>query len=292
MNKLECLVIPNYQHSIHENQPCIFESVTKSIKTFRFRCASGETLPNNFATEFARFNNLNILTLENWKIDNDIVELLEIKKDTLTHLSLAGSTFNDSKSSIGKLINLEYLNVGCTLKSLTNENLINIINNCCKLKYINISWCKDITKPTFMYLKNLKNLNDMLLSNVGIDDDIIKQFKNLKTLECAGSTLITDKSIRHILKNSPTLERLVIGGTNVTTDTIHYAIEIKKLYKDNKLTIILNGSVIQQYIENNSCRRIHCEAYQVTDNLIVSKDFFEIMYLFMRCRFTPVQEIE
>lgn len=238
--------------------------------------------------EFARFNNLNMLTLENWKIDNDIFELLEMKKDTLTSLSLAASTFTDHKSSIAKLINLEYLNVGCTFQSLTNENLINIINNCCKLKYLNISWCKDITKPTLMRLKNLNNLNYMLLSNIGIDDDIIEQFKHLKTLECAGSTLITDKSIKNILKNSPTLERLVIGGTSVTIDTINYATEIKKLYKDNKLTIILNDSVMQCYFENNSCHRIsQCEAYQVINNLIISKDFFEIMYVFMGCRFIP-----
>lgn len=134
--------------------------------------------------------------------------------------------------------------------------------NCYELEYFNANDAFLIYKNNpFKQLGHLKNLKEVYIRRETerrrayiIDDvphDIENKLPNLKSLDCSYHTAVFDNDIIFMLRNSPLLEYLDVRRTNITYETLRYAISITKIRQnDIKLQLVIDKSILNEH--NNS----------------------------------------
>lgn len=156
------------------NKP-IDENDLKSIEDFDLSNRTLSGREKNIDLSFlALMPNLNRISLQYFKIDNDIVNILDsLKKLTVLELNFCGCYFNNK---------------------LENKNLLSLSLNCCKINnYSNISLTKDFTvigenKLNLQLLENKLITENLYLNNCKIEKiECIEYFTNLKKLNLDGS---------------------------------------------------------------------------------------------------------
>lgn len=160
--------LKKYNDRIEENDLKAIEDFDLSNKTLSGR-------EKNIDLSFlALMPNLNRISLQYFKIDNDIVNILDsLKKLTVLELNFCGCYFNNK---------------------LENKNLLSLSLNCCKVNnYSNISLTKDFTvigenKLNLQLLENKLITENLYLNNCKIEKiECIEYFTNLKKLNLDGS---------------------------------------------------------------------------------------------------------
>lgn len=178
------------------------------------------------------------------------------KKITLTRLNISYSRLDNENFLISHLINLEHLTLNplnfyeC---NLTDDNLLNIINNCKKLKHLNLSSFKNISRFALKKIKNIKTLEELLLNSTKVDDGVVRHYKNLRIFECENCKKITDYGVKKIFKKSPNIERLKLSGCQITSQTIKYASMLTKNSK-KKLCLIVDDDIINNFDDINNIK--------------------------------------
>ena len=160
--------LKKYNDRIEENDLKAIEDFDLSNRTLSGR-------EKNIDLSFlALMPNLNRISLQYFKIDNDIVNILDsLKKLTVLELNFCGCYFNNK---------------------LENKNLLSLSLNCCKVNnYSNISLTKDFTvigenKLNLQLLENKLITENLYLNNCKIEKiECIEYFTNLKKLNLDGS---------------------------------------------------------------------------------------------------------
>lgn len=173
--------LKKYNDRIEENDLKAIEDFDLSNKTLSGR-------EKNIDLSFlALMPNLNRISLQYFKIDNDIVNILDsLKKLTVLELNFCGCYFNNK---------------------LENKNLLSLSLNCCKVNnYSNISLTKDFTvigenKLNLQLLENKLNTENLYLNNCKIEKfDYIEYFSNLKKLNLDGSIVDQKKELKKLNK--------------------------------------------------------------------------------------------
>lgn len=286
MNKLKKIKILNWKRENFENATSndlkIFHSLNVDIENIFFQCSimgfsqlsinfAGVSIfiylflftyylkENNFIQfififfilfqTLNKFNCLKYLYLENWNLEKPVMDCIT-KKKSLTHLSLSRSSWkNNSNELFSKLINIQYLDLSNNNDisiSLTNKSFLSIINNCKKLKYLNISWCKNLTYSVLIQLKKLEYLNELLTNDTNVDGLLLSELKNLKTLECKNCYKITDNIVKKIFNNSLNIEYLNIAMTGVSSNIFTFINDFVKIRKV-KLYLVADANVLENF---------------------------------------------
>ncbi|XP_044001571.1 uncharacterized protein LOC122847781 [Aphidius gifuensis] len=184
-------ILSTLHSSINEiHLPILYDSRVHE----RYMCDSSDVIP-----WIKKFDNLQALTLHYQAMgEYDISPILNYK--TLLHLSLSNSAIeNHLLMKLSNLINLEYLDLSyvyevddCSLnisgskyveksdiikigelkflehlelydlESVDDDGLINIIDKCCHLKYLDIRWCYNLTRNALVEIRKLKKLETLI----------------------------------------------------------------------------------------------------------------------------------
>ncbi|KAF7990731.1 hypothetical protein HCN44_000536 [Aphidius gifuensis] len=195
-----------------------------------------------FQSAAVKFNSLHSLTLSRWDINDNVMNIIT-QKTSLINLNISKCNLSVKKQPIlSKLINLEYLNLVNVDGNVNTDLIISIINDCIKLKHLNINGCKELSTETVDNLGNFKSLEELLLHGPSLD--------NLKTFQCANHHEINDTGIMGIIRRSANLEQLDLVNTNITIDTLNFSADIAKARKKN-LLVIVSPWVLDNIDDNN-----------------------------------------
>ncbi|KAF7996702.1 hypothetical protein HCN44_002348 [Aphidius gifuensis] len=148
-----------------------------------------------------KFDNLQALTLH-YQImgDTDISTILNYK--TLSHLSLSyGVIENYLLIKLTNLIHLEYLDLSYVY-DVDDRVVLNIANNCCKLKYLNLKKCSLVTGNSINKLAQLVDLEHLIVEELNLNENCIYNIanncKNLKSLNISESKNVQKSDIMKI----------------------------------------------------------------------------------------------
>lgn len=196
---------------------------------------------------FEKFKSLRRVTLSRLIVDNAPLKSLRKNKETLINLNLNSCDLGTrGQLYISKLINLECLNLRGT--NINDDTMIKITENCKKLKQLNISDCKYLTKKCLKKIVKFKNINELMVNNLrDIDDSIIGQFVNLKILECNNCINVTDNSVIKIVEKSPNLVKLCLNGTGITCRSYFFLIIKVRDVNSNLDTIYIDEKIKRDY---------------------------------------------
>lgn len=159
------------------------------------------------------------------------------QKTSLINLSLSQCNLSVNRQPLlSKLINLEYLNLVNVDGNMNTDLIISIINDCNKLKYLNINGCKELSTKT------VETLEELLIHGPSLD--------NLETFQCANHYEINDNGIIGLIRRSPNLQQLVLWNTNITIDTLNFSADVAKERKKN-LLVIISPWVLNNADDNN-----------------------------------------
>lgn len=176
-----------------------------------------------------------------------------LQKKSIKYLSLISCKFDPEKFYTTNLINLEYLNLSYSI-SVNDIFITSASRYCEKLKYLNLSSCMSLTKNALLNIRKFKNIEELYINNLdNIDDSVLYDFRCLKILECEGCKDITDIGImRLVLQNYKKLERLSLGNSGITDETISCVNDITKR-RDPKFNLYLTASedIVNSYYKIN-----------------------------------------
>ncbi|KAF7994826.1 hypothetical protein HCN44_004298 [Aphidius gifuensis] len=239
LQKLRSITIHVY--NIHVNDTKILESVTNNIECISFHSHTERMhVKSQFAKVLMKFNSLRFLELIHMDIDENVMQVIS-SKTTLIHLKLERSKYQQQQLILTNLLNLEYLNLS-HIQYLNRDSMDSISKNLFNLRYLNINFCSyTIPLEHLQQLHNLKNLEEInLRGNNNVDDSILRQFTNLKSLNCADCDNVTDFGVMSVIENSPNLEYLDIFETAITVATLTFAYKITNARQTHKLNIIIS----------------------------------------------------
>lgn len=173
-------------------------------------------------------------------IDENVIKVIS-EKTTLIHLKLERSIYQQQQLILTNLLNLEYLNLS-HIQYLSKYSMDSITKSLFNLKYLNINFCSyTIPLEYLQQLHNLKNLEEInLRGNNNVDDSILQQFTNLKSLNCADCDHVSDFGVMSVIENSPNLVFLDIYETSITVETLTFAYKITNDRQTKKLNIIVS----------------------------------------------------
>ncbi|KAF7987428.1 hypothetical protein HCN44_003190 [Aphidius gifuensis] len=197
-------------------------------------------------------------------LEHLFVEKLNLNKNCIYNIAnncknLKSLNISESKNvkksdimKIGELKFLEHLEL-CNLESVDDDGLINIIHECCNLKYLDIKRCSNLTNKALVeIIIKLKKLQTLIVIGVqDIDDRFISRLRNLKYLNCS-ATKVTDIGIKKVIKNCPSIEKLSVCRTKITVDSLFFAAqETNKRSTNIILTIEVDCLIESKYIINS-----------------------------------------
>ncbi|XP_015127744.1 F-box/LRR-repeat protein 7 [Diachasma alloeum] len=183
------------------------------------RC-SKKYLLRKFDLNLERFMKLKHLSLKSFSSSSNVLKSMEMNHKSLTHLSLFYCKMDaDNLLLITKLANLEALQV---THSIIDENwLRKFIENCRKIRHLDISYSKSITDSGALNLQKLKNLECLSIQGTkAITDKSLMHLYNLRELNCSRCERISDPGIMNLIRNAPNLVFLNLHDTKITNKTI------------------------------------------------------------------------
>lgn len=191
----------------------------KCLKSFECKAGCGIFFDSTIIESMNYDKSLNSIFLNESKLTLSMLLSQTVDLVNLTHLSLRGD------------------------KQLNNFNLMNVINNCKQLKYLDLTQCSRITDTGILSLAKLIDLSILEISYCDkvTDKSIIYLPHALTTLICSHCANITD-GVMNLIKNSLNLKVLDLSYCSIGNDTIQAAIEVANKRTDNSLTIKVNNT--------------------------------------------------
>ncbi|PHS05216.1 MAG: hypothetical protein COA78_15525 [Blastopirellula sp.] len=159
----------------------------------------------------AEFHNIETLTVDGQLSTSSWKAIAQI--NTIEHLSLHFQGVQGLKY-LNHRPKLTYLNISSL--NMTGEEL-SLLSDATSLKTLNLSSCQALEDSSLEALKELPNLETVILDRSAVGDSGMKhlaQIKNLRSLSLT-YTSITDEGLKE-LKNVPTLRSLNLINTKVT----------------------------------------------------------------------------
>ncbi|KAF7996839.1 hypothetical protein HCN44_002485 [Aphidius gifuensis] len=268
MSRLKILRIKlNCNYRMPESLINSLKAVVNTLEDLTFINSTSQylwsyVLPNSAKSIFQQFKVLKHLCLDQYAIDDSLVESISQLKNLITlkcHYNHEHFHRIYSEANINPILNLKNLEVlivdAC--KDVDDGFLINLSSNAEKLKTLKI-WCSSITDNGLIALTELKQLEVLRLHwsvESKITDSSVQWFKNMKSLYLSESNNITDYSIGKVIKNSPSLEFFYISSSNLTIEAVKKADELTK-HRNNNVILSL-------YLEVKNCNRSYvppCES--------------------------------
>lgn len=261
---IEKLVNLKHLNLSRTNKNSIARILKKCVKLEHLDVSCCDNIYDNDLKELGNLKNLEYLDVSKLPtIKGDFMIHVAIYCLKLKHLDLSGSesVTKDNLGELFKLKNLEYLKFEVDDDNIDEFVIINIANNCRKLKCFGIfndknnSICKKITRRAFTHLQlHLENLDEFYVTNMReAHDDLFKNMKLLKILNCAYCKNLNHKGISNVIKQCPKLERLNVIGTNIEKNTLIRAVELTKNRTNN---IVLN-----LFVDSRLKEKFHTSEY-------------------------------
>ena len=209
-------------------------------------------------------NNLQVLDLTfSTALTDESISRIASYCTNLKHIdiSLCYKITDEGVRSFQNLTNLEGLILsGCN--NVTDDGLEVILENLLMLKYLDLSWCRNLTSRCLInWVSFPKNLSSILLNHCElIDDNGITCLSicctHLRVIEVEGCKKLTDKSLIAISENCRTLKILNLNCIeNITDNGIHavcincVALNVLEL-KDGKCITAQGFENISSYCKN------------------------------------------
>ncbi|XP_063978502.1 uncharacterized protein LOC135163169 isoform X2 [Diachasmimorpha longicaudata] len=169
---------------------------------------------------FERFMKLKYLSLKSVSSSSNVLKSIVMNQKSLTHLSLFYCKMDaESLLLITKLANLEALQL--THSIIDNEWLRKFIENCRKIKHLDISYTESITDSSALDLEKLKNLECLSIQGTrAITDKSLMHLYNLRELNSSRCNSISDPGIINLIRHAPNLMFMNLYGTKITKKTI------------------------------------------------------------------------
>ena len=180
----------------------------------------------------------------------DIVESLSLcsKLRKLVIINTLVCSHDNLTKFISSLKNIESLTLNFIAENVVLESIINLISSTqLQLKYLNLSYNKNLRDNDLKSLSNLPNLEELDISVIdNITGSALVKFPILKKLHCFRCKNLEDDNLIKFLKRAIDLEFLDIRCCKkLTTSAINAAIEITKKRTNNVvLEIEINRSEI------------------------------------------------
>ncbi|KAK0170335.1 hypothetical protein PV328_010909 [Microctonus aethiopoides] len=193
----------------------------KCLQSFECRAGCGIFFDSTILESMNCDKSLNSIFLNESKLASSMLLSQTVDLVNLTHLSLRGD------------------------KKLKDLNLMNVINNCKRLKYLDLTQCSRITDAGIISLAKLNDLDILEISYCDrvTDKSIIYLPPSMTTLICSHCLNITDCVI-NLIKNSLNLKVLDLSYCSIGNATIEAAIEVANKRIDNGLTIKVNNTCV------------------------------------------------
>ncbi|KAF7996606.1 hypothetical protein HCN44_002252 [Aphidius gifuensis] len=235
---------------VYEVDDCVVLNIANNCCKLKYlnlkKCSwvTGESI-----NKLAKLIDLEHLFVEKLNLNENCIYNIANNCKNLKSLNISGSKYVEKSDiiKIGELKFLEHLEL-YDLESVDDDGLINIIDKCCHLKYLDIRWCYNLTRNALVEIRKLKKLETLIVTGVhDIDDEFISHLYNLKYLNCMGSK-VTDVGIKNVIKNCPNIEKLYVYKTKITVDSIFFAAqETNKRLTNIILTMIADRVGKKQY---------------------------------------------
>ncbi|KAF7990734.1 hypothetical protein HCN44_000539 [Aphidius gifuensis] len=223
MKKLKYLIVKfNYCSDVYKHEDVdILDSLSIEIEEIKMIVPTQDflLLSTKFSSMLNKFKALRCLSIVQCLVDAPVIAVLSQIK-TLAYLDLSHCDLPPNQVLISNLINLEHLDLCSMERELEEELIIQIAKKCSKLKYLDISDNKNLTKNTLIKLEKLKRLQVLHVNQCeNVDDEFISKFKFLKKLECIKCNKLTDAGVNKLLRISRHLRILRIGENAITIRT-------------------------------------------------------------------------
>lgn len=194
------------------------------------------------------------LSLFRAHLDNSCLEVFS-RLNTLRSLTLRDSKRIDDKlmcslTGPGSLISLNLKNT-----KVADGTLEHISKTFPDLKRLNLRACKSISAEGLYHLKDMKNLQELTLNNVRLDELAIKSLtkirslKKLHVVECS----INDKLLKEL--TALPLEVLTISENPITELSLKELLKMKKL---KTVHLLSTGAISKKAIVEFSARKPNC----------------------------------
>ncbi|XP_044021237.1 F-box protein SKP2B-like [Aphidius gifuensis] len=167
------------------------------------------------------------------------------------------------------LNNLETLKLR-SVKIVDDLFLYNLSRKCLNLKHLNLAQCNKVSDTGIIELTKLDKLEELILNRstnniVDISDKSIRQFRNLKKLHCFGCDCVTHDGIIKVLKNSPELELLDIGNTEVSPTIFLPIASSLTRHRTNNIILTLKVDLVWDIFAPDPRKTIEPSPYLIID---------------------------
>ncbi|XP_011313748.1 F-box/LRR-repeat protein 7-like [Fopius arisanus] len=172
-----------------------------------------------FDLNLERFMKLNYLSLKRFSSESNLLKSIVANQKSLTHLSLFYCKIDsENLELITRLINLEALQV---THSIIDDNwLRKLIDNCRKIRHLDLSHSTFLTDSSALHLEELRNLESLSIqASRKITDRSLMNLYRLRELNCSHCERIQDPGVVKLIRNT-NLTFLNVFNTRITTRTV------------------------------------------------------------------------
>lgn len=180
------------------------------------------------------------------KINGSGLKYLESSKSNLRSIYIGDPIKSENLKYVGKLVNLDFLSL--EINNWDDEDL-KYLKNLMKLRTLILVDGKLLSANGFKYLKYLKNIENLRLSNISSDVDLsfIENMVKIKKLKLSQSK-IDDFDISYLRKLEK-LEELDLELTNITSKGMKYFLNLSKIEKLNLSSTLIDDKGLK-YLKN------------------------------------------
>lgn len=181
--KLDFSICEKFDLEVTDELVCKLRSRFKYIDTFRL---DYDVLQDNTIINLSKCCKLYKLGLSNTDINSSVLsKIMENKNIRKLNLHCCKKI---KTSFLTNNCNLEYLNL--SMADVNDVLINNIANYCPKLKYLNVSFCRNITNQSFLkLLSKCKKLNTLIITGcTGLNFDS-SNFKNISKIHYLGTKI-------------------------------------------------------------------------------------------------------
>ncbi|KAF7990736.1 hypothetical protein HCN44_000541 [Aphidius gifuensis] len=255
MKKLKSIKIWADDSNSIDNLAHIFHSIHNDIEEISFFTPLKYVKPmsKRWPNVFEKFTTLRKILMFHCELNDEIIDMINKKKTTLTELTLIYSCFWSSIQL--DLPNLESLCLRHCPVVIENCLINGVPNNFKQLSIVNLglSVSNDMISQETVSRIGKQNLKKLRLDNTSFCfGKLTKNLFNLKFLDCARCVAVTDSNIITVLKNCKNIQFLYLVGTSITVNTLCFAVDVvNQRERGPPLIISVNRNVYDDFFKKD-----------------------------------------